>query len=68
MCVAYIFNTNTWEGEAGGSLRVGDQHGLHTEVQTNQSYTVRSRGKKSNCVRKETLCYICYFYVEDPKA
>jgi hypothetical protein len=38
--VMHRFNPNTWETEAGGSLSVQGQIGLHSNIQINQSYTV----------------------------
>ena len=36
--VAHAFNPSTWEAEAGGSLSVQDQPGLHSEFQDSWSY------------------------------
>ena len=48
MVVVHVFDPSTQEAEAGGSLCVQGQPGLHREFQDGQGYIVRP------CLKKQT--------------
>lgn len=56
--VANAYNRNTWEGEAGGLMQAGDQHGLHSRSQASVGYRVRpSQSNQMNSSNKKNTNY-----------